>query len=57
MCDSKINPWVPVQSAAGEVAACVRFLGTERAERAELGVSGGGVGRSLWELGPCSLTN
>lgn len=38
MCDSKVNPWVPVQSAAGEVAAGevaagVRLLGTGRAER------------------------
>lgn len=33
MCDSKVNPWVPVHSAAGEVATGVRLLGTERAER------------------------
>lgn len=33
MCNSKLNLQVPVHSAVGEVAAGVRLLGTERAER------------------------
>lgn len=42
MCDSKVNPWVSVHSAAGKVAAGVRSLGTKRAEKAWWLRDGGG---------------